>query len=172
MTDDTAPQSAEFRETQPFWRNPAISLFVGGLTLFNLYGVVQQIGRGRPFGTSPAPDGWLIGITLTVPLLLLVHLMTYIGPEGLWVRYPPMPGKHLQPDDIARVEHRHLGIAAYGGRGFRIGLRGERAYLVRSGDAIAVITTDGREIVVGTRDPEAFLAALREIAPDAEYSTA
>ena len=59
-----------FSETQKF-RNPVIFILLLGILGLSVWGIVQQIFMGQPFGTKPAPDVVLILFSM-IPVLFLL----------------------------------------------------------------------------------------------------
>jgi hypothetical protein len=113
-----------YREIQYFrqlwlW---ALILFVSLLTI---YGMVQQLILGIPFGNNPAPDVMLVIITIIFGLglpvfLYITNLSTEVHDDGLYIRFFPfhISFHRITPEDIQKYEVRtYSPIREYGGWG-------------------------------------------------------
>lgn len=155
-----------FRESQRFTQ-PWLWLLLGGLALMIWYGAWQQVIAGRPFGTNPAPDGWLLAVLVIFgigfPLFFAwLRLETEVTAEGVRVRFFPIHLRHREWhwDQIESVELREYSpMLEYGGWGIRIGVRGW-AYNVRGDEGVQLVLRSGQRILIGTQDGEAFMAAV------------
>ena len=125
-----------YREVQHF-RQPllwALLLAIAGLCI---YGAVQQLILGKPFGSNPAPDTGMIIIVIVFgagfPLLFYVmNLTTEVRSDGLYYRFFPFHlSFHKIPlEDLKTYEVRtYSALREYGGWGIRWGLNG-KAYNV------------------------------------------
>ncbi|HSJ23537.1 MAG TPA: DUF6141 family protein [Longimicrobiales bacterium] len=155
-----------FREIQRFTQ-PWLWLLLGGSSLMIWYGAWRQLAMGQPFGSNPAPDGWLVVLLLVFgvgfPLFFLwLRLETEVTTEGLGVRFFPL---HLRRrawnwDEIEVVERRaYSPMLEYGGWGIRMGVRGW-AYNVRGNDGVQLVLRSGERILIGTQDGDALMAAV------------
>ncbi|MFW5706007.1 MAG: hypothetical protein ACOCX8_03300, partial [Bacteroidota bacterium] len=84
---------ALFKESQKFKQKWVIAVIAIPLSLA-VWGIIQQVILGKPFGNNPAPDLALI-LFLVVPLLLLgfylmLTLYTRIDREGIRYRFAPI----------------------------------------------------------------------------------
>lgn len=159
-----------YRETQRFrqWWIWALVLLV---SLLSLYGAVQQLILGIPFGNNPAPDGWMIVITIIfgigLPILIyMTNLTTEIRSDGLYVRFFPMRLSFIRitTQEMKGFElctYRPLGD--YGGWGIRYGKKG-KAYNVSGNRGVQLELTNGKHLLIGSQRPEELVQTLTSIA--------
>lgn len=161
-----------YQEKQYFRQTWLILLFLG-LNGLLLYGVVQQVILGIPFGNNPAPDAVLVLVWLFIlglsALFLNMSLQTQIDKVGIWFRFFPLMGK---PRQIKWAEVASLQIRAcrplreFGGWGLRYGAKGLRAYTTSGRHGLEIHTKDGRKVFLGTQKPEQMRAYLKEAGKD------
>ncbi|MDL4839490.1 DUF6141 family protein [Aquibacillus rhizosphaerae] len=156
-----------FREIQ----KPRSILLWIFISLFNFplwYDFIQQIILGKPVGTKPAPDVFLIILWLffcvIVPIILLFFskLIIEVRDEGLYIRYMPFHFRYKQFlfKDIKNYESIiYSPLKRFGGWGIRINFKGERAYNMDGNKALE-LHLKNQIIVIGTRKPEDLKNAI------------
>lgn len=132
------------------------------------YGVYRQVVQGRPWGTNPAGDAALVGIWLIAGVGLPVffaamHLRTEVHADRICIRFFPL---HLRYrcwsyEEIQSIDVREYSpLREYGGWGIRRGVKGW-AYNVRGRIGVQLVLKSGKRILIGTQEPDAFLAAVQ-----------
>ena len=162
-----------FRERQRF-RQPWLWALLLGVAAVPWYGAWRQLVNRDPWGTNPMPDAGLVAVLLTFgiafPLFFRVmELRTEVRGDGIHVRFFPLHarGKLYRWEELREVEMReYRPLAEYGGWGIRIGPAGW-AYNVSGRQGIQLVTHAGLRVLIGTREPEAFIDAVREARPEA-----
>ncbi len=157
-----------FKEAQKFNQKWIIVIVTIPLAI-TLWGVIQQIILGRPFGNSPAPD-WVVLLTLLVPVLLIVFffgltLHTRIDKNGIYYRFAPIHQKDrwIKWGEVKDAHVRkYKPIAEYGGWGFRIGRSG-KALNISGNMGLQIEFTNGKRLLLGTRKPEELERALKKL---------
>jgi hypothetical protein len=171
----TANTDAYFRETQrlPGWVMALIILSAGSSIAVFAIGLYVQLVRGEPWGSKPMSDGALvsvgavsmgIGIAL-IMLFATLRLVTEVHSDAVHIRFAPMRAKRIPYDNIASMEVRTIRpIRDFGGWGVRY-RKGAKGYLARGNQAVWLSMLDGRDIVIGTGQPDQFESALRTWLP-------
>ncbi len=163
------PAGAIFREEQRF-RQMWLWLVIAGTAGIAWYGFVSQVFWGRPFGDRPASDVvltviWLaFGIGLPV-FFRALRLVTAVSPAGVHFRFAPFHFAYrvLPPAHVRSYGARtYRPLVEYGGWGIRSG-RGGDAYNVSGDRGVQFVLADGKRILIGTRRPEEFVAALDKV---------
>jgi len=142
-----------------------LAILLGTVGLFTR-GLWVQFVRGQPWGSNPASDAililmWLLAVA-TLVFFLLLELRTRIDREGIHIRMFPL---HLKErswsfDQLRSIEaRRYSPLREYGGWGIRIGPNGW-AYNARGSEGIQLVDRFGNRILIGTQDPEGFMAAV------------
>ena len=155
-----------FREVQHF-RQIWLWLLLAGIAGIAIWGFVQQIIIGRPFGQNPAPDAAVAVIALVFglgfPILFYaVSLTAEVRPDGLYYRYFPFHRsfRRIPADSLVRfAPHTYSPIKDYGGWGIRYG-RGGKAYNVSGNRGVMLEFLDGKKLLIGSRRPEALAEAM------------
>ena len=153
-------QKVEFYERQLMRQWWVWVLFVGMDLLF-IFGSVQQLILGVPFGDNPMSD---IGLLVTTILFLLfsifmlftLRLQTYINDEGVFVRYFPFQFRYTLYDwntITASYVRKYKPISEYGGWGIRIGMKATKAYTVSGNMGLQLILKNGKKFLIGTNKP-------------------
>ena len=146
-------------------------LLLIGLTGLILYGIIQQLIFGIPFGTKPASDAGLV-LTLVIPVSLLalfiaLRLETRITRDGIYVRFLPFQKTfryHSWANLSKSYVRKYSAIMEYGGWGIRFGFLGKGSALNVSGNkGLQLITIDGKKMLIGTRKPEEITETLRKL---------
>lgn len=157
-----------FDERQHFTQAWLWALLLGTAGLF-WFGTWRQVVQGEPWGSNPAPDeailvAWLLA-GVSVPLLFAVaHLRTRVTRDGISVRFFPfhLRERHWTFDEIESIiPRKYRPLGEYGGWGIRVGLSGW-AYNVKGRMGVQFRLRSGSRILVGTQDPEGFMAAVWE----------
>lgn len=145
-------------------------VLIAGINLIPLIGLVYELlQQGTRGGMAPDYSGWLTALSLTAltPLLfLLLRLDTTFDASGIYYRFAPFQRKarFIPWTDVSHAYIRtYRPIAEYGGWGIRVGLRGGQAYNVSGNIGLQLILKDKSEILLGTQQPDAINALLREL---------
>ncbi|MGH4028079.1 DUF1648 domain-containing protein [Actinomycetota bacterium Odt1-20B] len=108
-------------------------------------------------------DGWSGAVPLLCGLLCLVFCAPHVTVDrhGLTVRFTPLPWPRVRVPlaEVGRADSREVrALADYGGWGYRV-RSGRSGVILRSGEAVVVRRSGGREFAV-TVDDSATAAAL------------
>ncbi|MCT2534718.1 DUF6141 family protein [Aquibacillus koreensis] len=156
-----------FREIQKP-RSMLLWIFISVFTFSMWYIFIQQIILGKPVGTKPAPNVFLIILwvffSVIVPIILLffTKLIIEVREEGLYIRYMPF---HFRYKQFLFKEIKHYQsinyspLKRFGGWGIRLNVNGEKAYNMDGNKAIE-LGMKGQTLVIGTRKPEEFKNAI------------
>ena len=113
-----------FTETQRFtqWWLWILLLAIAALPI---WGLIQQIGMGEPWGNQPLSDTGLILFTVftfgLIGFFLSMKLKTQIDSTGITVRFTPFVKRQVAWADIESTEVLNYGFV--GGWGIRIGTK-------------------------------------------------
>lgn len=161
-----------FKEKQSFtiwW----LYILLLGLNAILIYGFYQQVIMGKPYGSQPASDTFLIVFTLLMLLftlfMLSLRLDTLINKEGIAVRFYPIHQKYkFYPwEEIESYELRtYQPIKEYGGWGIRRGVNKSRALNVKGNQGLQLVFKDGSKLLIGTQDAEQLAKLLGEMEND------
>lgn len=157
-----------FREVQRF-RQVWLWALLLAIAALGIWGAVQQLLLGIPFGNNPAPDGAMIPLAIVLGVgfpagFYFMNLTTEVRPDGIYYRFLPfhLRFRRIAFDDIAEYEVRsYSAIKDYGGWGIRYGRKG-RAYNVSGNRGLWLKTFDGGSILFGSQHPEEFAAAIKQ----------
>lgn len=159
-----------FREVQSF-RQIWLSLLLGGINLFLLYGLFQQLVMGNPFGNQPASNFGLLLIVLSTfaisAMIYLMQLRTRINENGVTISFFPLlvKGRHIPWEDIDELEVRKsVPLAEFGGWGLRYGPNGKIAYTAKGRHGLELHLNHGKRIFIGTQKP----AEVKEVIENLE----
>ena len=156
-----------FKETQRFTRWWAWRFGIAGLVAV---GAVTGWALFREAGEGP---GAMVGVAVGVYallgalswLFLAGSLVTEVEADGVYFCYFPFhrAPRRIGLEQIERWEARRYNpLLDYGGWGIRVGLRARgRAYNMHGRWGVWFRATDGRQLLLGTQEPEAFTAALQ-----------
>jgi hypothetical protein len=157
-----------FTEKQRFnqkWMLTIIFLFLG----LNLWGFIQQIIFGVPFGNNPASDEVMILITIAAiiifVILLSLTLNTRIDRFGISYKYSIFHRKErfIKWESINRAYVRkYKPIREYGGWGFRLGRNGT-AFNTSGNMGLQLELADGKKLLLGTQKPEELRLTLEKL---------
>ena len=146
-----------FSETLKF-RNPVIFILLLGILGLSVWGIVQQIFMGQPFGTKPAPDVVLILFSMIPVLFLLLFIfikqVTNIDIQGIEVIISPFGRRRISWKNIEKAYIRdYKPLTEYGGWGIRYGFGNKgMAYSVGGGNkGLQLELKDGQKVLVGTK---------------------
>jgi len=149
-----------FRETQRMpssWRVPLLLLAAGGAVLY----VVSIAVAGQ---TGPASLVALVAITagLAVAALALVaKLEVVVTRTAVEIRWVPLARRTIPFATIREAEVvTYRPVRQFGGWGIRMGRSGARAYSMSGDRAVRVVLHDGKELYLGSLEPEALAAAI------------
>lgn len=165
--------SFTFREVQRF-RQPWIWFLIvgslGSLLGVFIYGLVQQLGKGEPWGSQPMSDTGLLAtflITLVLSLgliwlFLVMALAVEVRSDCLHVHFKFLRNREVAYSDIARVEAvRYRPIVHYGGWGVRRGRKGW-AYNVSGNRGVRLDFHDGQHLLLGSQRSVELAAAIEK----------
>lgn len=157
-----------FSERQHF-TTPWLWVLILGLAALFTYGAWKQLILGEHWGSNPGPDwailiSWLVAGLALPALFASAHLRTEVRGDGIRIRFFPfhVRWRSWSYSEIESLEAREYSpLGEFGGWGIRIAPQGW-AYNVSGRLGIQVVLQSGQRILIGTRDPEGFLAAVRE----------
>jgi hypothetical protein len=155
-----------FREVQRF-RQPWLWLLIAIIFGVTVWGFVQQIVLGRPFGQNPAPDTMMMVIALVFgiafPVLFLAgNLTVEVRSDGLYYRFFPFHWsfRRISAETLSKHEvHKYRPIRDYGGWGIRYGREG-KAYNVSGDRGVMLELSDGSRLLIGSQKPEDLANAI------------
>ncbi|MDR0437786.1 MAG: DUF6141 family protein [Bacteroidales bacterium] len=156
-----------FTETQRFgqwW----IWLILLGLNGLFIYGIIQQIILGHPFGDKPMNDTGLFlvfGVLLLITFLFVcVRLQTYIDEDGVYVRFFPfrLTYKRYAWAEISKsYVKQYRPLLKFGGWGLRYNFSfSEKAYSVSGRNGLQLELVSGKKVLIGTNKPEELTEIL------------
>lgn len=166
----------KFSETQRFtqkWLWALMLLALVPTLLFFIWGTVQQLVFGIPFGDHPASDAGLV-ISSLVPivasagamwLVAILRLETTVDDTGVYVQFRPLHRypKHFRLDEIASAEARtYSPVREYGGWGIKGWSKDNMAYNVRGDRGLQLVLTSGRRILIGSQRADELAEAVHE----------
>lgn len=144
----------------------AIGTVVSGIVLFGVVLAVLTVqGKIEPPLKQALWSIWAI-MALLDGFLASIAMRTQILPEGIVVCCLPLRflKRRIAWDEIERIYARtYRPLHEYGGWGIRRGKSGT-AYNMRGNQGIQIELRNGRKILIGTQQPEAFLDAVRAAA--------
>ena len=164
-----------FSETQKFSKTWII-IFLPGFLLVNgifLMGIIQQIGRGQPFGNHPMTDAGLIIVSIAVLLLslallfLLVYsrLDTLIQKDGIYVRLFPFHFRYRKYawEQISNAFVRKYNpVLEYGGWGLHFSKHG-KSLSVSGNIGLQLEFLSGKKLLIGTNRGDEIIELLEQI---------
>jgi hypothetical protein len=162
------PEQVLFCEQQRFtqvW----LWVLLCAMGALSLWGFVQQIILGRPWGDNPGPDWVVVLMVILVccglPLFMYsCRLLTEVNGDALYVRFIPF---HFRP---VRIDYgtitscqavKYSPILEYGGWGLRYGRKG-RAYNVSGNLGVRLEFSSGRSLLIGSQHPVELAAAIEQ----------
>lgn len=170
-----------FREDQRF-RQPLLwiplivaSAFLSGTTIWM---IMRQVVQDTPFGEDAMSNSSMLGMGAFVLLVnaciilffATAKMQTEVNDGGLFVRFFPFHRKtrRIGLEQVTRVSiEEYNAFLEYRGYGIR---RYPKAtlYAVGGNQALRLDYDNGCHILLGTRHPEAMLAAMKRILPEEE----
>ena len=142
---------AYFESQNPAWIS-ALCLVSAGGVLFGAY----QMMRASLIGAA------LLAMGALIMALVIGGLRVFVSPEGLRVRLGILGVRllKLRADEIAGVTvHQFSPIGDFGGWGIRRG-RGMTAFFFRGNRGVRLITTGGKQYLIGSDTPERLASVL------------
>ena len=156
-----------FSEIQSF-RSLWVLLFFIPLNGLFLYGIIQQIILGIPWGTNPAPDIWLIIIEVFIAIFSLwfwnIQLITKVDKEGIHIKFKMfwLNFKTYKYNQIESYKIREYNaIKEYGGWGIRI-KKNNRSYTVSGKHGVQLVLKNGKKVLIGSQKVKGLLYAIEE----------
>lgn len=138
-----------------------------------LWGLIQQVLLGVPWGKRPTSDAMLIvANAILVAVLLLVALMkleTRINSTGVYYRFPPFQWKwkKIEWSHVDEVHVIHYSLLDYGGWGARWGGPNHGWGLCVSGNrGIQFLLDNGGKIMLGTKQPSKVAEFIETLEPE------
>jgi len=133
-----------------------------------VWGFVQQVIMGIPFGNNPAPD-IMVGFALAIIIGLIIFfriitLHTRVDARGVSWRFSPLhrKEKHISWEEINKAEvMKYHPILDYGGWGYRLGIAG-KAYSVAGKYGLKLILHNGKKLLIGTQKPDEMKRILQQ----------
>lgn len=170
---NTRDKTNSFFECQYFRQWWLWTILLGISALF-IFGLIQQLYFGLPWGDRPMSNAMLICFTILVCGILLLfwltRLETRISNDGIAVRFFPFifQYKIFSWNELSSVQLRkYSAIREFGGWGLRWGLFGRgSAYIVRGDQGLQLIFKSGKKLLIGTQNEEALRRALDHYYPN------
>ena len=159
-----------YTEVQKF-RQPWLIVLLFIFTVLAVWGIIQQLIFGRPFGNDPVPD-WVLALISFMLLVALaafffMRLETRVDEQGILLRFVPFhfTPKKLSWENIQKIYvRRYRPIGEYGGWGIRRKLFSRSiAYNVSGKYGIQIEMKNGRKILIGTQNPDDVNQALDKL---------
>lgn len=157
-----------FTEKQRFRQIWVIVIISASLAL-SVWGFVQQIVFGKPFGNNPTSD-WVLILLLLAPLVIFsfffaLTLHTRVDQYGISYRFAPIHrGERVIKWESVKscYVRKYKPIAEYGGWGFRRGRNG-MAYNTSGNMGLQIELNDGKKLLLGTRKPDELKRTLEKL---------
>ena len=155
-----------YHEEQPF-RQRRMRLALATVPVIFLALTIWQVVLGHPWGRHPMSNGgmifWSIFLWLIYLRLITVKLVTNLTPDKLSIA---MRGiwrvRHIPRQQIESVDTTSFNAAKdFGGYGMRT-IGRKKAYVADGNRGVRIQLTGGRTVVIGSRRPEALIAAIRQ----------
>ena len=155
-----------YREVQRF-RQLWLWILLLSISLTTIWGMVQQLFLGKPFGNNPAPDTVLIVIVIIFGFgfpyaFYKMNLTTEVRSDGIYYRFFPLhiSFRKIGLEDINGFDvQTYRAIRDYGGWGIRYGRKG-KAYNVSGNRGVQLQLSNGERILIGSQRPEEMAEAL------------
>jgi hypothetical protein len=153
-------------EVQRF-RQPWLWILILSISAVAIWGMIQQLFLGEPFGNNAAPDAILIIIVIIFGFgfpyaFYKMTLTTEVRSDGIYYRFFPFHRSFhkIKLEDLVRYKVRtYRPIREYGGWGIRWGRKG-KAYNVSGNRGVQLELSDGKRLLLGSQKPEKFAEAL------------
>lgn len=146
-----------FQERQ-FFRQWFVWLPLLATDVFFIWGLVQQLVMGEPWGDNPMSDLGLVLTSLMVfaltGLFMAMHLSTEITKEGVHILFFPLTRRFIAWDEVEQASVAEYNpLLEYGGWGLRWGRNG-RAYNVSGRTGLELLLKNGKKVMIGTQRGE------------------
>ncbi|MGE0569403.1 MAG: hypothetical protein AB7O73_15795 [Bacteroidia bacterium] len=132
------------------------------MALIPLFGTVQQLYFGIPFGNNPVSDFALIlitiGLYIFLSLFFIIRLETIINEAGILVKFFPIITKKLNWEDIKSLKVIDYGFI--GGWGIRLWTAYGTVYNIKGKMGLLVELKNGKTLVIGTQKPKEIEAIV------------
>lgn len=158
----------QFEEEQKFTQLWILALLVIPVVVA-IWGFIQQVVMGIPFGNNPAPDWGLVLILVFVValagLFFILKLKTLINKEGISYWFFPfqLRFKTITWDKVDKVYVRKYSpIGEYGGWGIRYGKNG-KALNTSGNKGMQIEFSNGKKLLIGTQKPEELQKILYQL---------
>jgi hypothetical protein len=153
-------------EVQRF-RQPWLWILLLSISAIAIWGMIQQLFLGEPFGNNPAPDTILIIIAVIFGFgfpyaFYKMNLTTEVRSDGIYYRFFPfhLSFHKIKLEDLVRYEvQTYRPVRDYGGWGIRWGRKG-KAYNVSGNRGVQLEFSDGKQLLLGSQNPEELAGAL------------
>ena len=131
------------------------------LLLVLIFGLIQQLVFGKPFG-NPSVRNWVLPLFLIIPLGLFIFLRmnvleTGISKKGIEYRFKPYHSQTrlIQWNEIDKCYVRvYSPVREFGGWGVRFSIRdGGKALNVKGNYGIQLELKNGQKLLIGTQKP-------------------
>jgi hypothetical protein len=153
-----------FKETQAF-RQPLL-----WIPLIALFVFVMALQVGFTVRSGRTSNLHWLGAFLSGGVFLIVYILLFISrlevtvsSEGLLARFYPfeMTFRRTGWEDMTSLEAVTISPMRVGGWGLRLGPNG-KTYIVSGNLAVKIGLKNGKNLVVGTSEPERLLVALKQ----------
>ncbi len=131
----------------------------GGLAIFAICAIVQQLVLKRTVGDNPMTDGGIIGFTLFVIgityFIYSIELRTRIDENGIHLHFYPFFKSSYLWTSIMKVDFILYGFVGFG---IRIVGRHGTVYNIKGNRGMAIQLKDGSKFLIGTQESEKIKA--------------
>lgn len=148
-----------FKERQRF-KEKAIYSFLVIIQLLFLWGFIQQVIIGKPWGIKPAPNLFLILINLGILIFILfffsINLLTEIDDNAISFKMFPfhLKKRSIYWSEIDKIEiQKYDGVKEYLGWGFRYMPGKGWCYNISGNIGMKIILKNSKKILIGTKKP-------------------
>ncbi len=164
MSNDVG--SLLYREVQ-YFRQLWLWILILSIAIVAIWGMVQQLFFGKPFGNNLAPDAVLIVVTIIFgfgfPVAFYkMNLTTEVRSDGIYYRFFPfhLSFHKIKLEDLVECEVRaYSALKDYGGWGIRYGRMG-KAYNISGNRGVQLKFSNGNRLLFGSQKPEEFATAI------------
>jgi hypothetical protein len=155
-----------YREVQRYSELPPFTLLVVVGTLFGWFLIIWVVGLGRSLGALDLPPAVAIGIGLPLGLLLplayaRMQMVTEVYPDRVRMINWPSGKRDFPLAEVSEVTVREDRIRDdYDQRKVGLVEHTHIAYTVTTDHGVQLILADGRRILIGSKTPGEFGAAV------------
>jgi hypothetical protein len=160
-------QSTIYTEVQYLRQVWWIMVLVLGLALLTIWGFVQQIILGVPWGTNPGPN-WLMWLLLILfgigfPLFFFkLKLILAVYDDHVLINYRPLTTREIPFTDIEQAKARPYNpIREYAGWGVKGWSKNKMVYNVKGKEGVELTLVDGRSVMIGSQQAQALEQAIQ-----------